>query len=107
GAGPARQRVLHVATVPLWSASAPLLRNGVVGILRDITELRRLERVRRDFVANVSHELRTPLTVLQGFQETLLEGDVPPDRQRRFLEIMIHETNRMVSLVNDLLKLSE
>lgn len=80
---------------------------GVVVVFHDITELRRLERVRKDFVANVSHELRTPLTSIKGFVETLLDGAMnDPVTCRRFLEIINQQTDRLVALVNDLLDLS-
>ncbi|HEY8497882.1 MAG TPA: ATP-binding protein [Limnochordales bacterium] len=80
---------------------------GAVALVRDVTELRRLERVRSDFVANVSHELRTPLTALKGFIEALQEGAAEdPATRTRFLEIMARETDRLVALINDLLDLS-
>jgi two-component system phosphate regulon sensor histidine kinase PhoR len=80
---------------------------GVVGILHDITEIKHLEKVRTDFVANVSHELRTPLTSIKGFVETLLDGAIEDvESSRRFLTIVATETDRMVNLVKDLLELS-
>ncbi|WP_324715673.1 ATP-binding protein [Carboxydochorda subterranea] len=80
---------------------------GAVALVRDVTELRRLERVRSDFVANVSHELRTPLTAIKGFIEALQEGAAEDAATRtRFLEIMARETDRLVALINDLLDLS-
>ncbi|NLJ85732.1 MAG: phosphate regulon sensor histidine kinase PhoR [Firmicutes bacterium] len=80
---------------------------GVVAILHDITEQKRLEQVRTDFVANVSHELRTPLTSVKGFVETLQDGAIDdPEAARRFLAIVATETDRMVDLVKDLLELS-
>jgi two-component system phosphate regulon sensor histidine kinase PhoR len=80
---------------------------GVVAILHDITEIKRLEKMRSDFVANVSHELRTPLTSIKGFVETLLDGALEdPESSRRFLTIVATETDRMVNLVQDLLELS-
>jgi len=100
------RRTLQVTTAVLWDTDSPLRRQGVVALVRDMTEVRRLERVRSDFVANVSHELRTPLTSLQGFLETLLQEEVPEPTRQRFLEIMRRETQRMVNLVNDLLELS-
>jgi two-component system, OmpR family, phosphate regulon sensor histidine kinase PhoR len=76
-------------------------------VLHDVTEIRRLERVRRDFVANVSHELRTPLTTIQGFAETLLGGAMD-DRNAnlKFLEIIRDHAARLGRLTDDLLKLS-
>jgi len=80
---------------------------GVLIVLHDVTRLRHLEEVRRDFVANVSHELRTPITSIKGFMETLLEGALE-DREnaRRFLEIMARQVNRLDAIIGDLLALS-
>jgi two-component system phosphate regulon sensor histidine kinase PhoR len=76
-------------------------------VLHDITELRRLERVRRDFVANVSHEFKTPLTAIQGFAETLLGGALDDKANRaRFVEIIREHARRLARLTDDLLKLS-
>jgi two-component system phosphate regulon sensor histidine kinase PhoR len=81
--------------------------SGAVVVLHDVTELRRLERVRQDFVANVSHEFKTPLTAIQGFAETLLGGALEdPKNNRRFLEIMRDHANRLARLTDDLLKLA-
>ena len=81
---------------------------GAVLVLHDITELRRLERVRRDFVANVSHEFRTPLTAIQGFAETLLAGAIDDAQNRvRFLEIILEHARRLARLTEDLLRLSQ
>jgi two-component system, OmpR family, phosphate regulon sensor histidine kinase PhoR len=80
---------------------------GAVVVLHDVTELRRLERVRQDFVANVSHEFKTPLTAIQGFAETLLAGALEdPQHNRRFLEIIRDHAARLAALTNDLLKLA-
>jgi len=79
---------------------------GVVVVLHDITELRRADQVRRDFVANVSHELRTPLTAVRGYLEALGESDIDADERRRFLEILMSNTRRMERLVKDLLRLA-
>jgi two-component system phosphate regulon sensor histidine kinase PhoR len=80
---------------------------GAVAVLRDVTDLRRLERARRELTANVSHELRTPLTSIKGFAETLLAGAMRDETScRRFLEIIDQESNRLVKLVDDLLDLS-
>jgi two-component system, OmpR family, phosphate regulon sensor histidine kinase PhoR len=82
--------------------------NGAVVVLHDITELRKLERVRRDFVANVSHEFRTPLTAIQGFAETLLAGAVnDPQNRDRFLGIIVEHSRRLARLTEDLLMLSK
>jgi len=88
--------------------AAPLGDSGAVVVVLDITEIRRLERVRRDFVANVSHELRTPLTAIQGFAETLLRGALDePENNRRFVEIIREHAARLGRLTEDLLKLSQ
>ena len=82
--------------------------SGAVVVLHDITELRRLERVRRDFVANVSHEFRTPLTAIQGFAETLLAVALDdPQNRTRFLEIILEHSRRLARLTEDLLVLSK
>ena len=73
---------------------------------RDVTALEQAEAMRRDFVANVSHEIRTPLTVVAGFVETLQSVQLAPDERARYLELMAQQTDRMQSLVNDLLALS-
>jgi len=82
--------------------------NGAVVVLHDITDLRKLERVRRDFVANVSHEFRTPLTAIQGFSETLLGGAMnDPQNRDRFLGIILEHARRLARLTDDLLMLSK
>jgi two-component system, OmpR family, phosphate regulon sensor histidine kinase PhoR len=82
--------------------------NGAVMVLHDITDLRKLERVRRDFVANVSHEFRTPLTAIQGFAETLLAGAMnDPQNRERFLGIIVEHSRRLARLTEDLLMLSK
>ncbi|HEX2769996.1 MAG TPA: phosphate regulon sensor histidine kinase PhoR [Geobacteraceae bacterium] len=91
----------------------PLLESGklqgVVAVFHDISELKRLEKVRRDFVANVSHELRTPVTVIRGYAETLLGGALAtdPERAGAFLEKIHRHAERLASLIGDLLILSE
>lgn len=79
----------------------------IVVVLQDITDLRRLEQMRKDLVANVSHELRTPLTAIQGFSETLLDGDVDIETTQHFLKIIKEESNRLSRLITDLLNLSK
>ncbi len=81
-------------------------RPGAVIVLNDITRLKRLERVRKDFVANVSHELRTPITLIKGFAETL-EGVDDPAEARRFLGIVKRHADRMAAIVDDLLSLAK
>ena len=80
--------------------------HGVVLVLHDVTELKRADRIRRDFVANVSHELRTPLTAIRGYVEALAEGDSTPDETQRFLGIIMRHSTRMERLVQDLLRLA-
>ncbi len=81
--------------------------SGAVLVLHDVSALRRLERVRQDFVANVSHEFKTPLTAIQGFAETLLAGAVDdPENNRRFLAIIRDHASRLGRLTDDLLKLA-
>jgi two-component system, OmpR family, phosphate regulon sensor histidine kinase PhoR len=83
-------------------------RFGVVLVLHDVTELRRLEVVRRDFVANVSHELRTPLTAIKGYAETLLgTAGNDADTRRRFLTVIDRHSERLGRLIDDLLTLSD
>jgi two-component system, OmpR family, phosphate regulon sensor histidine kinase PhoR len=102
-ASPVERRV-QVNAVPLRLAAGEV---GVVMVLHDVTELRRLEQVRTEFVANVSHELRTPLTAIQGYLETLLAGALEErENARRFLEIVFRHTERLGRLLNDLTDLS-
>ena len=84
----------------------PLAGGGAVLALLDLTRVRRLEAVRRDFVANVSHELRTPLTIVSGFAETLVQDDPPADSRRQFADRILGNTRRMQRIVDDLLDLS-
>ena len=80
---------------------------GTMAVLHDITEQQKLERSRREFVANVSHELRTPLTSIKSYTETLLENpDLPPETNARFLGVINNESDRMARIVKDLLTLS-
>ncbi|NBJ14202.1 MAG: cell wall metabolism sensor histidine kinase WalK [Dehalobacter sp. 4CP] len=80
---------------------------GAVMVLHDITDLRKLETMRRDFVANVSHELKTPVTSLKGYAETLLDGALDdPETAREFVRIILTESERLRMLVDDLLELS-
>lgn len=80
---------------------------GALVVLNDVTRLRKLENVRRDFVANVSHELKTPITSIKGFVETLQEGAVNnPEDAQRFLEIIAKHADRLNSIIEDLLSLS-
>ena len=79
---------------------------GAVLVLHDISDLRRVDRVRRDFVANVSHELRTPLTAVRGYVEALMEEPANPQQRKKFLEVIDRHTGRMERLVRDLLRLA-
>ncbi len=82
---------------------------GVVAVFHDISNIKRLEKIRRDFVANVSHELRTPVSVIKGYAETLLSGALAgdPERAIRFVEIIHSHSERLTNLIGDLLTLSE
>jgi two-component system phosphate regulon sensor histidine kinase PhoR len=90
----------------------PIVRNnefeGAILVFHDITELRRLEQIRQDFVANVSHELRTPISSIKGYAETLLEGALKDkDNAKEFISIIYQDSNRLANLINDLLDLSK
>ena len=103
--GQERERIIRVHGAALHDAAGE--RMGAVIVLDDMTELRRLESLGKQFVANVSHELRTPLTTLQGFVETLLDGAVEePENARRFLAIIADHAARLKAIVEDLLLLS-
>jgi two-component system, OmpR family, phosphate regulon sensor histidine kinase PhoR len=87
-------------------SARPLKGGGAVLAALDLSPVRKLEQVRRDFVANVSHELRTPLTVVRGFAETLADDDLSPDARREFTAKIAANTSRMQRIVDDLLDLS-
>ncbi|MEK6728018.1 MAG: ATP-binding protein [Candidatus Omnitrophota bacterium] len=98
------QSIFQVNASPLFENDAV---SGCVVVIHDITEIRRLERMRSDFVANVSHELKTPLTSIKGFVETLLEGALEDkENSRNFLSIIQDQAERLNNLINDLLELS-
>ncbi|MGE0440418.1 MAG: ATP-binding protein [Gemmatimonadales bacterium] len=84
----------------------PMPHGGSVVVVHDLTRQKRLETVRRDFVANASHELKTPLTAISGYAETLLGDDPEPEIRRRFLETIVSNARRMQRLVDDQLDLS-
>ena len=86
--------------------AAPMPGGGAVAVLRDLTETERMEKTRRDFIANVSHELRTPLTSIQGYTETLLDSPLADNHVRDFLEIIRKNAARMARLTEDLLTLA-
>ena len=97
-------KTFEVSATPLFENNSV---SGCLAVIHDITEIRRLEIVRRDFVANVSHELKTPLTSIKGFVETLLEGALEDkENNRNFLRIIQEHVERLDKLVNDLLSLS-
>lgn len=103
---PSSERIIAVTSSPLEDENSQVI--GVVIVLRDVTELRRLESMRKEFVANVSHELRTPMTSIKGFVETILNGKVNDAALvERFLTIVKGETDRMITLINDLLDLTK
>jgi len=98
------EKVLRVNGVPIIRRGRL---EGAVMVFHDITELRRLEKVRQDFVANVSHELRTPLSSIKGYAETLLDGAVEDKgHAREFIGIIHQESDRLANLINDLLDLA-
>ncbi|MES3033430.1 MAG: ATP-binding protein [Gemmatimonadota bacterium] len=100
-----REVMLNDRAVSL--VARPLTDGGAVLAMYDLTPIRRLEQVRRDFVANVSHELRTPLTIVGGYAETLVEDpDVPVVSRQAFLRTILSNTRRMQRIVDDLLDLS-
>ncbi len=100
------EKVLLTHWVPLTAESGL---GGVVAVFHDISDLKRLENIRKDFVANVSHELRTPVTVIKGYAETLLEGVIRenPEQAERFISIIHNHSDRLTALLTDLLSLSE
>ena len=102
--GLAQRKTFDVTGAPIPTDAAP----SVVLVLHDVSEIRRLEQMRRDFVANVSHEFKTPLTAIQGFAETLIEGAIA-DKQNgpRFLQIIKDHAIRLNRLTTDLLRLSQ
>lgn len=102
-----QDQIYRIYVAPILVAKKDMVQ-GAVMVLRNITEVRRLEQVRTDFVANVSHELRTPLTSIKGYLETLLDGAVEEvNIARQFLRTMENETIRLQRLIEDLLTLSK
>ncbi|TGB04085.1 two-component system histidine kinase PnpS [Halobacillus salinus] len=97
---------LEVTGAPILSENQKW--KGVVLVFHDITELKQLEQMRKDFVANVSHELKTPITSIRGFSETLLDGAMKDEAMlEQFLQIILKESGRLQSLIQDLLELSK
>jgi two-component system phosphate regulon sensor histidine kinase PhoR len=103
---PVQDRQLDMDDRAFMVNARPLPAGGAVLVIHDLTEIRRLEAVRRDFVANVSHELKTPLTSISGYAETLLADPPDPDTARRFSSTILSNARRMQRLVDDLLDLS-
>jgi signal transduction histidine kinase len=101
---PPTETLLRDRTIAV--AARPLATRGAVVTVLDLTQLRRLETVRRDFVANVSHELKTPLTAVRGFAETLLDEEIPAEQRRSFARTIRDNAERMQRIVDDLLDLS-
>lgn len=99
-------RILTVTLAPYGSIDGD---GGVMAVIHDITEQRKLDDARREFVANVSHELRTPLTNIRSYTETLIDaaGDLPPETEVKFLGVITSEAERMARIVTDLLTLSK
>ncbi len=98
-------RIINTISAPLCNASDK--RIGTILVLNDVSKIRELENIRKDFVANVSHELKTPLTAIKGFVETLFDIDDENHKDRkRFLEIIIKHVNRLNSILEDLLSLT-
>ncbi len=99
------ERIVKVHGVPLHDASEKSI--GALMVLNDVTQLRKLENIRRDFVANVSHEIKTPITAIKGFVETLRDDATKsPEQTERFLEIIDKHAKRLEAIIEDLLKLS-
>jgi PAS domain S-box-containing protein len=97
------ERVLVVTVTPYGTGGSCGLSQAILIVVRDVTELRRLERTRVDFISNVSHELRTPITSIQGFADALLEGVAAgEDEQRRYAGIIAGEAGRLRRLIDDL-----
>lgn len=100
------ERILDVHIAPYYSQGWQ--QRGAIIVLHDITDIRRLEKMRSEFVANVSHELKTPITSVKGFAETLLSGDVPDEATaKQFMQIIYDESERLNRLITDLLELSK
>jgi two-component system, OmpR family, phosphate regulon sensor histidine kinase PhoR len=98
----------HSFDVLAGPLAGPTTMPGALAIFHDVTELERLERVRKDFVANVSHELRTPLAAIHGYAETLLAGALEDEEnKRKFVEVILAQASRLTNIASDLLTLSE
>jgi two-component system phosphate regulon sensor histidine kinase PhoR len=98
----------HSFDVLAGPLAGPSTKPGALAIFHDVTDLERLERIRKDFVANVSHELRTPLAAIHGYAETLLGGALEDhENNRKFVEVILAQARRLTNIASDLLTLSE
>ena len=96
-----RTLLMHAIAVP------PVGSGGCVAVFHDVSEIRKLDQVRRDFLANASHELRTPLTSIQGFATTLLQNDLPDKDRQHFIQVVVRNAERLSLLIDDILELSQ
>lgn len=100
------ERILYIHNTPLEDPDGQ--RSGILVVLNDVTRIRRLENMRKDFAANVSHEIKTPLTAIKGFVETLRTAEgLEPKETLRFLAIIEKHVNRLTAIIDDLMKLSK
>lgn len=100
------EKILRIYVNPIIAATREIL--GSIVVIQDVTQIRKLEQMRSDFVSNVSHELKTPLTSIRGFVDTLKNGAIhQPETAMRFLDIIDIESDRLYRLINDILLLSE
>lgn len=100
------KRYIEFVGAPIFNEVKDL--RGVVLVFHDITDLKKVEQMRKDFVANVSHELKTPITSIKGFAETILDEEMEdPSIQKKFIQIIYNESARLQALVHDLLELSK
>ena len=100
------EKILRIYVNPIIAATKEIL--GSIVVIQDVTQIRKLEQMRSDFVSNVSHELKTPLTSIRGFVDTLKNGAIhQPETAMRFLDIIDIESDRLYRLINDILLLSE
>ena len=99
-----RGRVLSVTLAPYGALDG---KGGVIAVLHDITEQRRLDDARREFVANVSHELKTPMTTIGGYIDGMLDGTIPPEKQQHYMQIVSGEVRRLSRLVRNMLDIAK
>jgi two-component system phosphate regulon sensor histidine kinase PhoR len=100
------ERILNIHNTPLEDAAGQ--RRGILVVMNDVTHLRKLENIRKDFAGNVSHELKTPLTAIKGYVETLRTGeDVDPKETQHFLSIIEKHVDRLTAIIENLMKLSK